>query len=153
MLWNLLGFLFVMYRYVYLMYRYVYLVLWYVLGHLCRHLCRICLFVLKFNFKPKSIMEYNFAIYNMKKENNELQSRREFFKKAAKGALPILGAVILANVPNIVKAEETPMGCSGACSSNCVSSCQDTCLQNCKGSCKNSCRQTCKGTCKGSARY
>ena len=31
--------------------------------------------------------------------NEELQSRREFFKKAAKGALPILGAMVLANAP------------------------------------------------------
>lgn len=30
-------------------------------------------------------------------KNEELQSRREFFKKAAKGALPILGAVVLAS--------------------------------------------------------
>ena len=46
-----------------------------------------------------------------KKRNEELQSRRDFFKKAAKGVLPILGAVVLAGVPNLVKAEETPMGC------------------------------------------
>ncbi len=31
------------------------------------------------------------------KKNEKLQSRREFFKKAAKGALPILGAIVLAN--------------------------------------------------------
>lgn len=31
------------------------------------------------------------------KNNEELQSRREFFKKAAKSALPILGAVVLAS--------------------------------------------------------
>lgn len=43
--------------------------------------------------------------------NEELQSRREFFKKAAKGVLPILGAVVLAGAPAIVKAaEENPMG-------------------------------------------
>ena len=28
-------------------------------------------------------------------KNEELQSRREFFKKAAKGALPIFGAIVL----------------------------------------------------------
>ena len=98
-------------------------------------------------------MGYNNANDTMKKENNELQSRREFFKKAAKGALPILGAVILTNIPNVIKAEEIAMGCSGACSANCVSSCLDTCLRNCKGTCKNTCKQTCKGNCKGSARY
>ena len=105
------------------------------------------------NLNPKSIMGYNNANDTMKKENNELQSRREFFKKAAKGALPILGAVILTNIPNVIKAKEIAMGCSGACSANCVSSCLDTCLRNCKGTCKNTCKQTCKGNCKGSARY
>ena len=30
-----------------------------------------------------------------KKKNEELQSRRDFFKKAAKGVLPILGMVVV----------------------------------------------------------
>lgn len=30
-----------------------------------------------------------------KQQNEELQSRREFFKKAAKGALPILGSIVI----------------------------------------------------------
>lgn len=37
-------------------------------------------------------------------KNEELQSRREFFKKAAKGALPILGAIVLANAPAVINA-------------------------------------------------
>ena len=40
------------------------------------------------------------------KKKDELQNRREFFKKAAKGALPILGAIVLANVPGILKAAD-----------------------------------------------
>ena len=44
-------------------------------------------------------------------KNEELQSRREFFKKAAKGALPILGAIVLANAPAVINAaENAPMG-------------------------------------------
>ena len=44
-------------------------------------------------------------------KNEELQSRREFFKKAAKGALPILAAVALAGTPAIVNATtKDPMG-------------------------------------------
>lgn len=48
------------------------------------------------------------------KQNEELQSRREFFKKAAKSALPILGAVVLASAPGIANAAESAaeMGCS-----------------------------------------
>ena len=36
--------------------------------------------------------------------NEELQSRREFFKKAAKGALPIIAAVALASAPAVAEA-------------------------------------------------
>lgn len=44
-------------------------------------------------------------------KNEELQSRREFFKKAAKGALPILGAILLSGAPQILNAtEKSPMG-------------------------------------------
>lgn len=38
------------------------------------------------------------------KKKDELQNRREFFKKAAKGALPILGAIVLANMPGVLNA-------------------------------------------------
>ena len=80
-----------------------------------------------------------------KQQNEELQSRREFFKKAAKGALPILGAIVLANAPVIAQAaESTPNGCMG---------CQGTCMATCKGSCANSsCKGTCYGSCYRSAR-
>ena len=49
-------------------------------------------------------------------KNEELQSRREFFKKVAKGALPILGAIVLANAPAVINAaEKAPMGCRYSC--------------------------------------
>lgn len=104
-------------------------------------------------------MGYNNANDTMKKENNELQSRREFFKKAAKGALPILGAVILASSPIISKAvEKEPMGCeygcAGGCYTNCYGSCEGTCnyycTNTCKGGCDEYCTGGCKGTCSGS---
>lgn len=77
-----------------------------------------------------------------KNKNEELQSRREFFKKAAKGALPILAAVAMASAPNIIKAaENTPMGCNYGCSGVCYSS-------PCQGTCSGGCRTTCTGTCK-----
>ena len=87
---------------------------------------------------------------NNKKE--ELQSRREFFKKAAKGALPILAAVALASVPDILRAaEKNPMGCSyGSCIMNCSDNCYTTCRGTCKGSCTGYCTITCKGSCSGS---
>lgn len=97
-------------------------------------------------------------------KNEELQSRREFFKKAAKGALPILGAIVLANAPAVINAaEKAPMGCSrqDGCSTTCASSCQRYCTGRCDALCRDSCyndctgtcKSTCYGSCKGSSRY
>lgn len=83
-------------------------------------------------------------------KNEELQSRREFFKKAAKGALPILGAIVLANVSLIAKAEQ-PMGCNDGCTASCsrvCSGCTSSCYSaNCRSSCTGYCTTTCTGTC------
>jgi CXXX repeat radical SAM target protein len=90
----------------------------------------------------------------MKKERNEeLQSRREFFKNAAKGVLPILGAIALANMPGIANAAEVAMGCtggtcSGGCSGGCDASCKFHCNITCKGICKDDCSTTCKAVCR-----
>lgn len=81
-------------------------------------------------------------------KNEELQSRREFFKKAAKGALPILGAIVLANAPVIANAaEEAPMGCKYGCIAVCsTSACQGTCAGGCRFTCTHGCgNYGCKG--------
>lgn len=81
-----------------------------------------------------------------KNQNEELQSRREFFKKAAKGVLPILGAVVLASNPVLTKAGETPMGCSSdGCSYTCNTSCARACRGTCNALCMNSCYKSCNG--------
>ena len=83
------------------------------------------------------------------RQNEELQSRREFFKKAAKGALPILGAIILANAPVIANAaKESPMGCNNSCYRGCASRCSGRCQTTCNVSCQNHCRDNCGATCK-----
>lgn len=80
------------------------------------------------------------------KKNEELQSRREFFKKAAKGALPILGAILLAGMPNVVNAaQKTPMGCNYGCNGSCEG-CSGTCTNACRG-CGSLCRQSCSSGC------
>ena len=85
------------------------------------------------------------------KKNEELQSRREFFKKAAKGVLPILGAIVLVTSPAIVKAAETPMGCHGmSCVGTCYGGCTGGCSKSCMGSCDGSCRGGCQGGCQNS---
>lgn len=87
------------------------------------------------------------------KKKDELQNRREFFKRAAKGALPILGAIVLANVPNVLKASDTePMGCRNSCYHGCHASCTGRCANTCNVSCKNHCRDNCGATCKYTSR-
>ena len=83
-------------------------------------------------------------VMKQKKTNEELQSRREFFKKAAKAALPVVGAVLLSQVSTIPALAATECsGCTGAC----VSTCAGACMGTCKGSCDSSCRGTCDGSC------
>lgn len=80
----------------------------------------------------------------------ELQSRREFFKKAAKSVLPVVAAVALASAPTITDASETtPMGCSFSdCTMTCSGGCMG-CTGGCTGSCKQSCSNNCFTACKG----
>ncbi len=91
-------------------------------------------------------------------KNKELQSRRDFFKKAAKSALPIIGAIALAGAPGIVKAasEEATScqfgcsySCSGSCGGACSYSCQNTCSGGCQGRCTMVCASGCSGSCQG----
>ena len=81
------------------------------------------------------------------KNNEELQTRREFFKKAAKGVLPIIGAVVLASAPGIVRAaESTPMGCNNGCDGTCSGTCA-SCASKCSVGCGGYCRQNCSSGC------
>lgn len=79
-------------------------------------------------------------------KKNNIQSRREFFKDAAKSVLPVLGAVVLGGVPHLLKAEKAPTNCY-SCSGSCLSSCTGTCYEYCRGGCKGSCAYTCLGNC------
>ena len=82
-------------------------------------------------------------------KRDELQSRREFFKKAGKGVLPILSAIVLASTPTILKAKDAApqwcrFGCAGFCAGQCYSSCVGGCYGNCTG-CVAYCKQGCIG--------
>lgn len=87
-----------------------------------------------------------------KNHNEELQSRCEFFKKTAKGALPILGISLFG--PSIFASCEkdddddngSHKGNGGngggcGCGGNCSGSCDDSCSGNCDG-CSGSCFTT-----------
>ncbi|MDE5787709.1 MAG: Cys-Xaa-Xaa-Xaa repeat radical SAM target protein [Bacteroidaceae bacterium] len=84
------------------------------------------------------------------KNNAELQSRREFFKNAAKSALPILGAIVLANMPMITSAAETSSTSCSGCNNRCMNSCFNTCHGKCDRHCSDNCSSNCRGTCSSS---
>lgn len=93
-----------------------------------------------------------------KERNEELQSRREFFKNAAKATLPILGAVLVSNVPFVANAAKTPMGCEYGCQASCYTGCftacsNHACRTDCTTSCTGGCDRTCFGTCVGTCAY
>lgn len=83
-------------------------------------------------------------------QNEELQSRREFFKKAAKAALPVVGAVVMASLPieKLIGSSACYAGyaCTGACSGSCKGTCKFGC-EGCKGACEGSCKYSCKTSC------
>ena len=85
------------------------------------------------------------------KKNEELQSRREFFKNAARKSLPIIGVVALASSPIFAHASEgIPMECKGCqdyCVEGCRTGCGGKCADHCAKSCSESCYRGCKGSC------
>lgn len=102
----------------------------------------------------RSLMDINENI-NMEKniQNEELLSRRRFFKNLSKGILPILGAVVLISIPVVTRAmEKQPMGCNYSCAGTCMNTCSGSCRGGCDTSCYNQCYSTCKTTCQGSCR-
>lgn len=95
-------------------------------------------------------------------DNNELINRRRFFKKAAKGMLPMLGAFVAA--PTVIMNTLTSCGddcdgceaackdnCSNTCSNTCNDTCYDSCLLDCTYGCKKSCSDDCSTSCEGSS--
>lgn len=79
-------------------------------------------------------------------QNEELQSRREFFKKAAKATLPVVAAIALVGSPIIANADEVKTGCDNSCSTSCKGDCKGSCQTNCA---TDGCGSTCSGKCRG----
>lgn len=105
-----------------------------------------------YNYKPLPIYKL-LILTNMKNKKNDIQSRRDFFKKAVKTTLPILGVFISTNIPIIVKGNTmSSMGCDSTCTLACTvtcfgcegkcTGCTGSCTGVCKG-CGNACRETC----------
>lgn len=76
------------------------------------------------------------------KNHEDLQSRREFFRNAAKATLPIL--VLAVGATPLLSSCDGPMSgcgnsCSGSCDRGCSGSCDSGCTDACWAACKNSC--------------
>ena len=81
----------------------------------------------------------------MKSNKNEvLQSRRQFFKNAAKKVIPVIGLLIVEQVAPI---EAATTSCYGYCGATCVGTCFNTCYNSCLGDCRLQCTGTCMGGC------
>lgn len=97
-------------------------------------------------------------------KSEEIQSRREFFKRSIKTILPIFGIALFGTKSVLAKTEynsskktNAPMDCYGSCYGTCYGtclSCTGTCTScygtctSCYGTCT-SCYGTCIGTCFG----
>lgn len=78
-----------------------------------------------------------------KNKNEELQSRRLFFKNAAKGALPILALTAL-GAPFLASCSDSK---SSGCGTKCTGGCKTSCSGDCDGGCTNNCDGLCGGDC------
>lgn len=101
------------------------------------------------------------------KEKKELQTRREFFKKAAKGALPIVAVVTLTGCETFLTSFGNHLSSYGSGgggsygggsdgggyneSSGCGYACSNSCSGGCDGTCRWGCETTCKDSCEGTS--
>ena len=80
-------------------------------------------------------------------EKNSLQSRRSFFKNAAKSALPIISIAIAAHIPAIGVASTGCEQCRDVCT-GCQFGCgQNNCGRYCKAACQTNCEYKCDRGC------
>lgn len=103
----------------------------------------------------------------MKKNNDEIISRRNFFKKAAGTIVPAIAVTILPNVLTSCEIDvpeiELPTNsggcstckgsCGGGCTSNCGVACGSGCKGRCGGACSSSCGSSCYALCTNSLKY
>ena len=93
----------------------------------------------------------------MKEDRNktkELQTRRDFFKKAGKKILPLFASLsLVAQIIPIKAIAKEQIGCGwtcmGTCMTGCLYSCGGSCLNGCYMSCMNACAMSCGNSCRG----
>lgn len=79
------------------------------------------------------------------KKNEEFQSRREFFKNAAKSTLPILA--VAAFGPALLSCEKDDDDDGDGCKKGCSGSCEGSCAGGCGGGCSGDCDDGCTADC------
>lgn len=85
----------------------------------------------------------------MGQKNEEIQSRRSFFKKTVMSALPIIAAVTLPSLLTACgKDDDGGSGSGGSSGGGKGSSCHSSCAVVCRASAQYA-PYACKGTCKG----
>lgn len=80
--------------------------------------------------------------------NEEILSRREFFKKTAQNVLPFLGVMAFGSL--LTSCEPFDYGggsSSGGSSSGCGKSCSGSCEGDCAGDCDDGCWTACIAAC------
>lgn len=88
-------------------------------------------------------------------DKKEIESRREFFKSAARRVLPVVGMLAFGKVMMAGETHERHNamdcnnGCDGACWGGCGGDCRASCSGSCDGDCYGDCRSTCSGSCDG----
>lgn len=100
---------------------------------------------------------------NIGKKKEELQNRREFFKKATTSVLPIVAVVSFSSCDVFMSSLSYHLansssggssyggGSSSGSESGCGYGCSGGCSGGCDGSCQWGCETTCKGGCTGSS--
>lgn len=93
---------------------------------------------------------------NNKKKSEDLQNRREFFKKASRKVLPIFASFTFLSsvIPFRSEAKEQfncgwscVMSCLGSCLNGCYTSCVNYCAMGCNNSCRGGCNEMCAVGC------
>lgn len=84
--------------------------------------------------------------------NENIVSRRSFFRSTIKSVLPILTLLVLPSWVHAKKLSYTPSTCHGTCTGTCTRTCTGTCMGLCAVTCGGACNATCLHSCRGSCR-
>ena len=85
-------------------------------------------------------------------ENKNLQGRREFFKNAARKALPLFAVALIGPALFSSCTKEESHSCKD-CSGSCKTGCSGDCYYGCTGDCDSGCNELCYKACKGKVQY